>query len=80
MCQVSVMALGKRFAEAYGLEGGVKGAHILNEDGMHFIREMFWFDSNDVVPEQRYTKEQWAPLAEALQLTGEPRWYLNLII
>ncbi|KAJ7709543.1 hypothetical protein B0H17DRAFT_1190746 [Mycena rosella] len=76
---ISVFALGNHFADVYGLEGGVAAVHIL-EGGQHLAGSMFWFDSNDVIPEQRYTKKEWAPLAEALQLTEEPKWYLKLII
>ncbi|KAJ7461495.1 Sec63 Brl domain-containing protein [Mycena latifolia] len=75
---MSVLTLGKRFVGAYGLEGGVVGVHTL-EEGEHRVREMIWFDSNDVIPGDRYTIDEWAPLAKALQLTREPRWYLKMI-
>jgi len=68
-----------RFAEDYGLEGGVIPVHTLDEKGEDTPRSIFFFDSNDVVPQERYTKEDWEPIAKVLQLTGEPRWYLKLI-
>jgi len=67
------------FAEHYGLEGGVKSVHTLDEEGNPSREAIFFFDSNDVVPEERYIQEEWEPLAEALQITEEPRWYLKLI-
>ncbi|KAJ7815490.1 hypothetical protein B0H14DRAFT_2603378 [Mycena olivaceomarginata] len=59
---------GDVFAKHYRIEGGPSAAHVIDEgvEGRH------------TPASERYTKEEWRPLAEALRFTGEPSWYLEL--
>jgi len=61
-----------QFAKAHGVQSGDISVHTLEQS-------MFYFDSSDIVPQDRHNKEDWEPLAEALKLTREPEWYLTLI-
>ncbi|KAJ7291255.1 hypothetical protein C8J57DRAFT_1491753 [Mycena rebaudengoi] len=76
--RTTVLIEGWRFARQYGLRGGVSPMHTLNEKGEASAESIFHLDSNEIVPEDRYTREEWEPLSKALQFT-EPKWYLKLI-
>jgi hypothetical protein len=41
--------------------------------------KLLWIDTNNTIPEDRYAKQDWAPLADTLKLVEEPKWYLNLV-
>jgi hypothetical protein len=76
----SAILSGRRFAAHYGIEGGVSAAHMrLDDTGEHTEEPIFFVDSNQVVPGDRYSEEEWLPLAQALRFTGKQRWYLELI-
>ncbi|KAJ7507226.1 hypothetical protein B0H11DRAFT_195819 [Mycena galericulata] len=75
--RTTVLLSAKHFAWHYDLEGGVTPARALDANGEEQTQWIFFFDDNGVVPEVRYTKEQWEPLAKALHIAGEPRWYLT---
>jgi hypothetical protein len=47
--------------------------------GEDTLEPIFLIDTNEILPEDRYHRAEYEPLAKALRFTGEPRWYLKLI-
>lgn len=66
---------GRYYAKHFEIEGGAPVVHTVGKNDEDEWQRMFYFDTNEVDPAKRYRKE-WQPLADALQLTAEPRWYL----
>ncbi|KAJ7442503.1 hypothetical protein B0H11DRAFT_2251394 [Mycena galericulata] len=71
--RTSALLSGRRFAWHYDFEGGVTPVHTLDEHGKPNPQTMFFFETNDIIPEDRSTREEWEPLAKALQIIGEPK-------
>ncbi|KAF8147360.1 hypothetical protein K438DRAFT_1989768 [Mycena galopus ATCC 62051] len=67
-------AAAEPFARAHVVLGGAAPVIKVGEHGEKpSAVTMIWVDSNNIVPEDRYTKEQWSDLAAALQVTEEPQ-------
>jgi hypothetical protein len=62
-----------------GIKGGISAIYTLDDMGEDTLEPIFFIDTNEIPPEDRYHKAEYEPLAKALRFTGEPRWYLKLI-
>ncbi|KAJ7669268.1 hypothetical protein DFH06DRAFT_1468896 [Mycena polygramma] len=76
---MSAMYSGRLFAWHYGVEGGVTYVYTLDEHGNERKTMIFFFETNEIVPDDRCTPEEWGVLARALKISGQPTWYLQLI-
>ncbi|KAF7292952.1 hypothetical protein MIND_01194400 [Mycena indigotica] len=75
----TVSCVSPSFARHLGITGGMTVVYILNpkDDTTYALDRLFWIDSNQTMPEDRYDEEQIQRIAQQLHFEGPPKWYLD---